>query len=74
MGDDNLSKDEFFRKKIQDNTDGYMDLSFIMQCNKIKKLSASLEDIVNTIKESDQVELNDDNSMIRRKDNKPLPE
>jgi len=52
MGDDNLSKDEFFRKKIQEGKDGYMDLSFIMQCNKVKKLGVKIEEIVEAIKES----------------------
>lgn len=74
MGDDNLSKDEFFRKKIEEGKDGYMDIQFIMQCNKIKKLGVKSEEIVTAIKDSELVEASEDGSMVRRKDNKALPE
>ena len=38
MGDANLARDAFFRGKISDDKDGYIDLSIFLNCNKIKKM------------------------------------
>lgn len=35
LSDKNLEKDEYFYKKLEDNDQGYMDLSNIMSCKKI---------------------------------------
>jgi hypothetical protein len=41
LGDSNLSKDDFFRNLISKNAAGYLDLSTILKCNKIKKLGVT---------------------------------
>jgi len=44
-----------------------------MNCNKVKELKLTIEDVVKSVKDSDQVEVDADNKKIRRKDNKALP-
>jgi hypothetical protein len=40
LGDENLSKDDFFRDQIQKNPkNGYVNLSVFLNCNKIKKMN-----------------------------------
>lgn len=51
-----------------------MSLSLILKCNNIKKMKVSEEQLVKAIKDSELVEMNDDHTLIRRKNNKPVPE
>ena len=74
LSDENLKKDSFFHNKISENANGYLDLDFLLKCNKIKKAGWSKEELIEGIKLSDLIELNDSNDKVRRKDNKPLPE
>lgn len=73
LSDSNLVGDEFFHNIISKDKNGYLDLEYIMQCNKIKKAGWTKEQIIDSIKDSDQIEVNTDKTKIRRKDNKPLP-
>ena len=73
LSDSNLEVDEFFHKKILEDKDGYLNLDIIMQCNKIKKGGWTKEQIIESIKDSEKVELNGEKIKIRRKDNKELP-
>jgi La-related protein 7 len=41
MGDLNLSKDDFFRDIISSSQDGYIDIAYILKCNKVKKLGVN---------------------------------
>jgi hypothetical protein len=45
-----------------------------LNCNKIKQLNVSKEDIIEAIKQSSSLELDTAKEKVRRKDNKPLPE
>ena len=74
LSDENLKKDSFFHNKISENPNGYLDLDFLLKCNKIKKAGWSKDELVEGIKLSDVIELDDTNNKVRRKDNKPLPE
>ena len=74
LSDENLKKDSFFHNKISENQNGYLDLDFLLKCNKIKKAGWSKEDLIEGIKLSEVIELDDTNDKVRRKDNKPLPE
>ena len=74
LSDLNLEKDEFFHKIIKEEKEGYLDLEYIMQCNKVKKAGWDKNMIIESIKDSDQIELNPDKTKIRRIGNKPLPE
>ena len=74
LSDLNLETDEFFHKIISNEKDGYLDLEYIMQCNKVKKAGWDKNMIIESIKDSDQIELNAEKTKIRRIGNKPLPE
>lgn len=74
LGDENLKHDQFFHNKISEDVDGYLDLDFLLKCNKIKKAGWKKEELVEGIKLSEALELNSKNDKVRRKDNKPLPE
>ncbi len=56
FSDKNLSKDKFFHNKISADKEGWVDISFIMNCNKVKQLSTVQEEIVEAINESEEVE------------------
>jgi len=73
LSDSNLEGDEFFHNLISKEKDGYLDLEYIMQCNKIKKAGWTKEQIIESIQGSDVIESNSDKTKVRRKDNKPLP-
>ena len=45
-----------------------------MNCNKVKEMKITTDDIVKAVVDSDQVEASADNKKIRRKENKALPE
>ena len=74
LSDMNLETDEFFYKVISNEKEGYLDLEYIMQCNKVKKAGWNKNMIIDSIKDSELIELNDQKTKIRRKGNKPLPE
>ena len=43
FSDKNLSQDEFFHEKISANPEGWLDSSWILGCNRVKKLGVSNE-------------------------------
>ena len=74
LGDENLKHDQFFHSKISEDANGYLDLDFLLKCNKIKKAGWNKDELVKGIKLSGIIELNSKEDKVRRKDNKPLPE
>lgn len=74
LSDGNLSRDSFFNSKIREDPHGYLDLLFILNCNKIKSMTVSKETIVDAIKDSTEVESDETGNRIRRKGNKAVPE
>lgn len=75
MGDANLGRDDFFRGKIEEAKDGYVDLNLFLNCNNLKKMGITNTEIIKeTLADSTTLELNDDNTMVRRVGNKKLPE
>ena len=74
LSDKNLEHDSFFHQKISEDPNGYLDLDFLLKCNKCKKAGWTIEDIKEGIKLSDIIELDKEEKKVRRKDNKPLPE
>ena len=59
LSDMNLETDEFFHKIISNEKDGYLDLEYIMQCNKVKKSGWDKNMIIDSIKDSELIELNE---------------
>jgi hypothetical protein len=61
LGDENLSKDDFFRDQILKNPKtGYINLSIFLNCNKRKKLNINEKLIVDTCKDSTLLEFNNE--------------
>jgi hypothetical protein len=71
MSDANLKHDKFFHTKISENAEGWLALVHILACNKTKALTTSSSDIVESLKMSSEVEVNEAQDSIRRKS--PLP-
>ena len=74
LSDDNLKKDSFFHQKISEDPNGYLELDFLLKCNKCKKSGWTKDDLLEGIKLSDKLELDKTEKKVRRRDNKPLPE
>jgi hypothetical protein len=45
-----------------------------MNCNKVKKMNVTADEIAKAVADSDEVEVSKDHKQIRRKGNKALPE
>lgn len=75
FSDKNLATDQFFREKITADPEGWMDMSFIMSSNKIKKLTNDAEVVASALESSSSVEVSGEvgSRKLRRKDNQALP-
>ena len=73
FSDKNLSKDEFFHKLIKNSENGFVDINIFLKCNAIKKNNYTKNDIIEAIKLSNELELDETLTKIKRKNN-ILPE
>ena len=74
LSDKNLQNDSFFHQKISEDPNGYLELNFLLKCNKCKKAGWTIDELKEALKLSDKLELDSTETKVRRKDNKPLPE
>ena len=74
MSDANLSRDKFFREQIETDKEGWVSIAHFLNCNKVKSMGISSEQIAEACKDSGAVDVNGDKNKIRRKDNAALPE
>ena len=75
LGDANLSRDDFFRERIEANKDGYVELTVFLNCNNVKKLGVKTTAVLaDTLASSTALELNEAKTGVRRKDNMVLPQ
>lgn len=72
MSDENLRTDRFFNEKIASDKEGWLEMSLILSCNKMKAMRATQEDVVAALKDS-KLELKDAGAAVRRPGNAPLP-
>jgi len=72
LSDANLARDKFFNEKIRESAEGWLDLTLILACNKIKTLGVTAEEITAAIKDSGAIET--DGKRVRRKGGKAVPE
>ena len=63
----NLDHDDFMRKKSTENEDGYIDVSVFIQCNRIKQIGISTDDLLKCCSKSHFLEVDFDNQRIRAK-------
>lgn len=74
LSDGNLKRDTFFYGKIAEDKDGFVDIALFLNCNKIKALNATSEQIASECRSSSKVEVSECGKRIRRRGNKELPE
>jgi len=72
MSDESLKHDKFFHDKISSNSEGWLELSFVLNCNKMKAMRSTKEDVVVALKDS-KIEVKEDGLSIRRPSNLALP-
>ena len=74
LSDINLSRDKFFRDQIITDKEGWVSIAHFLNCNKVKQMKISQEEIAKACKGSSELDVHDGETKIRRKDNKALPE
>jgi len=74
LSDANLEKDYFFYDKISSSPEGYLDLKYLLKCNKIKNKGWTKEDLQKGIESSKLIELDETGDKVRRRNNAELPE
>ena len=74
LSDENLETDKFFNELISKSNDGYIDISYILNCNIIQESNLTKEEVFEILKDNEYVELNEEKTKIRRKNNKKIPE
>ena len=73
LSDGNLTRDKFFREQIQTDKEGWVAIAHFLNCNKVKSMGISSDKIAESCADSSALDVNDDKTKIRRKDNPPLP-
>ena len=73
LSDDNLKNDAFFHEQISESSDGYVPFSTFLNCNKIKKLEATIPQLQEAVRSSKYIELSESGEKARRINNKSLP-
>jgi hypothetical protein len=73
FSDRNLERDYFYRAKIDEAENGYVDLKIVQNSKVIRKMEVKMEQMIDAVKDSTEVELSDDKTKIRRVGNKPMP-
>jgi len=72
FSDSNFPKDKFLRAQAAQNEQGFVPISTLTTFNRMKELSTDIPHIAKVLKDSTTVEVNEDGTMIKRKN--PLPE
>ena len=73
LSDGNLSRDKFFREQIETDKAGWVSIAHFLNCNKVKQMKISSEQIADACADSTDLEVSEDKTKIRRKENKALP-
>ena len=73
FSDRNLERDYFYRAKIEEGENGYVDLKIVQNSKVLRKMEVKMEQMVDAVKDSKEVELSEDKTKIRRVGNKPMP-
>lgn len=73
LSDDNLKKDKFFNELMKEKK-GLVPLDVIMKCNKIKVLTQDMAQLIEALKSSTKLEVNDTEKTVSRKGSPPIPD
>jgi hypothetical protein len=72
LSDDNLRYDKFFHEKISADSEGWLEMRIILECNKMKIMKATKEDVLSALKGS-KLEVKEGGDALRRPGNHKLP-
>jgi len=72
LSDENLRHDRFFHKQISADSEGWLEMQFIMACKRVIALQATPETVVEALQGS-AVEVRADGLAVRRANNAALP-
>lgn len=72
FGDANILKDAFLLKHVRRNKMGYVSLKLITSFRKLKSLTKDYRVVAYSLRQSDQLEVNEEGTKVRRQ--KPLPD
>lgn len=68
FSDANLEKDKAFREEIEKNGDRYVPVTFILNCNRIKQMEATADDILEAANRSKYLDADMGRQMVRSKE------
>jgi len=74
LSNDNLKHDEFFHKMIKESPTASVPIDALLNCNKLKKLNATKDQIVSALTNSTQIQVTSDASGVKRSSEEDLPE
>ena len=74
LSDANLSRDKFFRDQIITDKEGWVSIGHFLNCNKVKTLKVTQEQIAEACQGSEELDVHEGNTKVRRKGNKAMPE
>ncbi|KAJ7373104.1 La- protein 7 [Desmophyllum pertusum] len=72
FGDANLHKDRFMKQEMNKHPEGFVAISIIASFNRMKQITEDIKLVIKAIKMSSMLEVNEDDTMVRRKT--PVPE
>ena len=59
LSDNNLSRDKFFRDQINTDKEGWISIGHFLNCNKVKQMKISQEEIAEACKGSEELDVHD---------------
>eukprot|EP00656_Telonema_subtile_P032995 TRINITY_DN3635_c0_g1_i1.p2 TRINITY_DN3635_c0_g1~~TRINITY_DN3635_c0_g1_i1.p2 ORF type:complete len:186 (-),score=79.40 TRINITY_DN3635_c0_g1_i1:61-618(-) len=71
FSDANLKRDQFFQKEIAKDAQGFISMDMLLRCNKLKQLTQDGAEVAAAIASSEQVEVSEDKSKVRKKGEVP---
>ena len=74
FSDENLETDIFFNELFSKSIDGYIDISYLLNCNIIKENNITKEELIEILKTSEKIEINEARTKIKRKNSNKIPE
>ena len=73
FSDENLETDIFFNELFSKSIDGYIDISYLLNYNIIKENNITKEELIEILKTSEKIEINEARTKIKRKNSNKIP-
>lgn len=67
FSDANLKRDHFFQTAMSKDPEGFIPMDLLLKCNKLKQLTQDPAEVAAALGASEQVELSEDKSKVRKK-------